>query len=191
MIIRPWGSLRLARLIPAAVVAACLPATSAVAQEPPPIRGTISLEGTTNAVYGAARVIIVATAEGARHVYRVTRDLVVHGPKGPSPLESLREGTAVAVHFTVAPDGATAIEIDQIGDDGLAITEGVVIGLDHRRREIRLRLASGRVETLRLTTRAAAEQSALNVAEDGTVRVIVYYTDDNGRKVVHYFRQVS
>ncbi len=181
----------LGRAVVAAVVSAGVLVVPAAAQEPPPVRGTISMDGTTNAVYGAARTIIVATAEGVRHVYRVTRDLVVHGPTGPSPLESLREGTAVAVHFTVATDGATAIEIDQIGDDGLAITEGVVIGINHRRREIRLRLPSGRVETLRLTTRVAAEQLALDLAQDGTVRIIVYYTADGRRKVVHYFRQVS
>jgi len=51
------------------------------AQSPPPVQGTIALEGTMKKFYRGTNVIIVTTIDGVEHVYRFARDLVVHGGK--------------------------------------------------------------------------------------------------------------
>ena len=56
---------------------------TAAAQSPPPVQGTIALEGTMKTFYRAANVVIVTTMDGVEHAYHFTRDLVVHGRKDP------------------------------------------------------------------------------------------------------------
>jgi hypothetical protein len=164
------------------------------AQSPPPVQGTIALEGTMKTFYRAVNTIIVTTIDGVDHVYHFTKDLVVHGGKGrgPDALEGLREGSTVVVHYTVTQAEASAREIDSIGDDGLKVTEGVVTRIDRGRKQITIRFDDGKSETLRLTDRAAAEATKdVDQAATAPVKVIVYYSDEAGRKVAHFFKKAS
>src|SRR5579864_4015988 len=72
------------------------------AQSPPPVQGTVALEGTMKKFYRAANTIVVTTMDGVEHVYHFTKDLIVHGGKGRGvdALEGLREGATVVVHYT-------------------------------------------------------------------------------------------
>jgi hypothetical protein len=163
------------------------------AQSPPPVQGTIALEGSMKKFYRAANVVVVTTMDGVEHMYHFTKDLVVHGGKGSGvdALEDLREGTTVVVHYTVSGAEASAQEIDLFGDEGLKITEGQVAKIDRRRQEITIRFANGTTETLRMTNRAAQSARAAEKAGADAPKVIVYYSDEAGRKVVHYFRKTS
>jgi hypothetical protein len=144
--------------------------------------------------YRAANVIIVTTMDGVDHMYQFTKNLVVHGGKGSGvdALAGLQEGNMVVVHYTVSGDQALAQEIDRFGDEGLKITEGRVTHIDRRRKEITITFDSGKTETLRMTERAAAD-SATGVNDTGldASKVVVYYSDESGRKVAHYFRRAS
>src|SRR4051812_31267815 len=73
------------------------------AQSPPPVQGTIALEGTMKKVYGGAHTVIVTTIDGVEHVYHFAKDVVVHGGKssGVDALQDLREGSTVVVHYTI------------------------------------------------------------------------------------------
>ena len=164
------------------------------AQSPPPVRGTIALEGTMKKVYRAANTVIVTTIDGVDHIYHFTKDLLVHGGRAPGVdvLEGLREGTTVVVHYTVEGAEESATEIDRIGDEGLKVTEGVVTRIDRRRKQITIRFDNGKTETLRLTDRAAAEAGQdVDQAETSATKVIVYYSDEGGRKVAHFFKKIS
>jgi len=160
------------------------------AQSPPNTRGTMALEGTMKTFYKAANTIIVTTIDGVDHAYHFTKDLLIHGGKSPGPdaLADLREGTTVVVHYETSAQGQAAVEIDEVGGEGLKITEGVVTRIDHRRSEITIRFDNGKTETLKLTLRAAAEAGKA-VDESGSTRIIVYYSDEGGRKVAHYFKR--
>ena len=72
------------------------------------------------------------------------------------------------------------------------VTEGMVTRIDRRRKQITIRFDNGKTETLRLTDRAAAE-AAKDVDQTGTgaTKVLIYYSDDAGRKVAHFFKKVS
>jgi len=163
-------------------------------QSPPPVQGTIALEGRMKEFYRAANVIIVTTIDGVDHMYQFTKNLVVHGGKGSGvdALAGLPEGNTVVVHYTVSGDQALAQEIDRFGDEGLKISEGRVTHIDRRQKEITITFDDGKTETLRMTQRAAAE-SATGVNDSGLdeTKVVVYYSNESGRKVAHYFRKAS
>jgi hypothetical protein len=164
------------------------------AQSPPPVQGTIALEGRMKEFYRAANVIIVTTIDGVDHMYHFAKNLVVHGGNdaGVDALAGLQEGNTVVVHYTVSGDQAFAQEIDRFGDEGLKISEGRVAHIDRKRKEITIRFDSGKTETLRMTDRAASESAkTVDDAAPDTEKIVVYYSDETGRKVAHYFRKAS
>jgi hypothetical protein len=145
-------------------------------------------------VYAAANTVIVTTIDGVEHVVHFTKDLVVHGGKGTGvdALRGLREGSTVVVHYTVKGADASAQEIDRIGDEGLKVTEGVVTRVDRRRKQITIRFDNGKTEMLQLTDRAAADAGRdVDQAASGVARIIVYYSDESGQKVAHFFKKAS
>lgn len=163
------------------------------AQNPPDGRGTMALEGTMKKFYRAANVIIVSTMDGVEHIYHFTNDVIVHGGKGAGvdALEGLREGSMVVVHYQGEAKEPGLGEVDIIGDQGLEVTEGRVTTIDRRRGQITLRYDNGKTEVFQLTPHAAEEaQGAAGAAPSGT-KVVVYYTDEHGQKVAHFFRRVS
>ena len=162
------------------------------AQSPPPVQGTVALEGTMKKFYQAANVVVVATIDGVEHAFRFAGDLLVHGGKGAGPdaLAGLREGSTVVVHYSPSGAGQTAQEIDVVGDEALKVTEGTVTRLDRRRQQITVRSEGGKTETFRLTERAAAEAPKDAETESGAGKVTIYYSDERGQKIVHYFKKL-
>jgi len=96
----------------------------------------------------------------------------------------LRPGTKVVVHYRINGGEESVEEIDE----GLKITEGVVVRLDRRHKRITLKRGDGTTETLRLTDRAISEADE-GIADAGGVSVAVYYSDESGHKVAHYVRK--
>lgn len=170
-------------------------ALSVAAQTPPPINGvtgTVAVEGVVKKEYGAASTIVVGTVDGAEHVFHFAKGLLVHGTDktGVDGLKGLRAGTTVVVHYTVDGANQTVQEIDRVGDKGLKVAEAVVTGVDRRRKQIAVRFDNGTTETLQLTDRAAADVGKdIDGAATGAARVAVYYIDEAGHKVVHYFKK--
>jgi hypothetical protein len=166
-------------------------------QSAPPVSGvtgTLALEGTMKTVYRGAGKVIVVTIDGVEHVYTFTKDLIVHGGKGApvDALEGLQKGTTVVVHYNADGTQPTAGEIDVIDAEGLSITEGVVTTLDRGRQKIAVTYDNGKTEVFQLTQRAAAEapQNA-DLASTPDAKVVIYYTNEKGKKVVHFFKKVS
>jgi hypothetical protein len=168
------------------------PAAPVIAQTPPPAQGTVALEGTMKRFYQAANVVVVATIDGVEHAFRFAGDLLVHGGKGAGPdaLAGLREGSTVVVHYAANAAGQTAQEIDVVGDAALKVTEGTVTRLDRRHQQITVRYEGGKTETFRLTDLAAAEAPKDAETEPGPGKVAIYYSDERGQKIVHYFKRL-
>jgi len=164
---------------------------AADAQNRPPLQEPIALEGTMKQFYRGANVVIVTTMDGVEHVYQFTKNLIVHGGKKPGvdALEGLRD-TTVVIHYKASGADAAAEEIDVLGEEGLKISEGVVTDIDRGKKEITITYANGKTETLQMTKRAAAESGAGEESSEGA-HIVVYYADESGRKVAHYFRKVS
>ena len=180
--------MRLSTLTQLVGVAALAFSSGASAQQPPAIHGltgTIATEATIKDEKKAGNKIVVATEDGAEHVYDAAKDLVVHG--GKNPLADLKPGTTVVIHYT--PDNAVH-EIDRVGENGLSVTEGLVSKIDRGKKEITIRYDNGKTETLQLTDRAAVDAGqALKNIPEGSTRVVVYYSNEAKGKIAHYFKQ--
>jgi hypothetical protein len=165
-----------------------LASASLTAQGNPPTQVPNVIEGRVTKFYRGVNTLVVTTVDGVQHVYRFAKGLVVHGGAGSGDtLDTLHEGATVVVHYRIEGTEQSAEEIDRV-TDGLKISEGVVVRLNRRRREITLKFANGTTETLRLTDRAASE-AAEDIGPGGSTRVTVYYSDESGQKVAHYFRK--
>lgn len=148
------------------------------AQSRPPLPSEpVAMEGTMKQFYRGLNFVVVKTMDGVEHVYNFTKDLIVHGGKKPDvdALEGLREGTTVVIHYSTTGAKASAEEIDVLDDGGLRITEGVVTNIDRGKKQITIRFANGRTETLQMTTRAAAEsEGILDASGTASARIVVY-----------------
>jgi hypothetical protein len=161
---------------------AALGVAPAYAQGPPihGVTGTVATEATIKEEHKAANKIVVETEDGVEHVYDAAKGLMVHG--GKDPLAGLKPGTTVIIHYSA---DNTAQEIDRVGPDGLSTMEGIATKIDRGKKQITIRYDNGRIETLKLTDRAAADVGR-NIAPDA--RIVVYYSDEAGGKVTHYFK---
>jgi len=181
----------------AAILAVCLvliPSMSVHAQSRPPLQEPLALEGTTKRFYKAANVVLVTMTDGVEHVYHFIKDLIVYGGKKPGvdALEGLREGTMIAIHRTTSGPEASVAEIDLVGDERLKITEGAVININRRKQEITIEYADETTETFKMTPRAVPEnETGLEHSDSTVAHIVVYYSDEPGRKVAHYVRAGS
>ena len=167
------------------------------AQQPPPIHGvtgTIATEGTVQETSEAGHTILVKAADGVSRLFHLNRRSTIHSgdAAGEEALRALKKGTPVVVHYTAEGENLTAEEIDRLGDEGLKQLQGVVTVVNHGARTISIKLADGTRQTLRLSDRAATEVGEdIDHAGDRTIRVIVYFRDEAGQRVAHYFKRIS
>jgi hypothetical protein len=166
---------------------------SAAEQPPPPIQGvtgTIALEGTVDQTSDAGKTMIVKTVDGIRHLFHVSEKTTVHGAAtaDADTLQPLEAGNRIVVHYATHAGQQTALELDRLDARGLKTMEGVVTRVDRAGRQMSIRLADGTSQTLRLTDRAAAD---VGRDVDSAAGVVVYYADDAGHQVAHYFRKIS
>jgi hypothetical protein len=170
-----------------------LPALHA-GQEPPPVNGTIALEGTVDQTYKAANTVIVKTVDGVRHLFHLTGKTTVHGSEsaGANGRRGLKVGTKVVVHYTGDAREQTALEVDRLDAEGLKTMEGVVTHVDRAARKISIRLGDGSVQRFVLTERAAMNvDKDVDQAAHHAMRVVVYYADESGQRVAHYVKRTS
>jgi hypothetical protein len=87
------------------------------------------------------------------------------------------------------------VMIQSIDDEELMATEGRVASVDRCRDRITVKYDDGSVDVLQLTERAAAatwpvEEQAI-AAQAAGAQAAVYFDDEDGRRVVHFFRWVD
>jgi hypothetical protein len=179
------------------LVVACVAALSALAfQQPPAIHGltgTIATEGSIEQFYDGTNKLLVKAGDGVDHLFHLNHKTDVHNGNATDKeaLHSLKKGTRVVVHYSTDGSTLNAEEIDELGEHGLNEIQGVVTKVDRHTRMISLRLADGTTETLRLSDRAAAGVGQdIDSAVNGAVRVAVYYRNESGQRVVHYFKRI-
>jgi Cu/Ag efflux protein CusF len=152
-------------------------------------------EGTVRRIDSSAKTILVATKDGAERTFRFGERTTIHGVEAVGTgsreaLHGLMAGTEVAVHYTTKGTVDTAEEIDHIGKDGLKATEGTVKKIDRGAKTITIATADGTEQTFRLLDRAARDANTdIEKGADRSARVTVYYTEEGGAKIAHFFKK--
>jgi hypothetical protein len=154
------------------------------------------VEGTVKKTGGIAKTIVVKTADGTEHTFHVVDRTAVHGTEATArgakeAVRGLKEGSSVVVHYTAKGTEKTAEEIDHIGKGGLKETQGTVKGIDRGAKTVTVKTADGAEEMFRLTDRAARDAGkGIGEGAEKSEKVTVYYTEDAGHKVAHFFKKV-
>jgi Cu/Ag efflux protein CusF len=151
-------------------------------------------EGTVKKIDSSAKTVVIATKDGTERTFHFGERTSVHGveaagKESEESLHGLREGTEVAVRYTSRGTVDTAEEIDHIGKDGLKVTEGTRQKIDHGAKTITIATADGTERTFRLLGRAARDTGRdVEKGTDKSAKVTVYYTEEGGDKVAHFFK---
>jgi hypothetical protein len=154
-----------------------------------------AIKGTVKKIDTESKTVIVEAVDGTEHAVRFVSNTVVYGfgktRKGAGEaLQSLKEGSEVVVHYTKKGAEKIAAEVDHVGTDGLKRAEGTIARIDRIGKRIILKTAEGTEETYRLAGHAAQAAEKAVVAEtEKSGKVIVYYMDEGGRKVAHFFEK--
>lgn len=153
-----------------------------------------AVAGTVKAIDRGTKTVVVKTADGAEQTFHVASHATVHGAKavGHGTMDAfgeLNEGDEVVVHYTARGVEKTGMEFDRIGHDGLHVMEGTGQHIDRAAKTISIKTADGTVQTFHFTDRLAREtgdDTARGTEKAG--KVTVYYTEDAGKKVAHFFK---
>lgn len=153
------------------------------------------LVGVVLRLNATAKTVVVKLADGTEHTLHFLGRTTVHGTEeaavgAKDAFHGLKEGSEVAVHYTAKGNKETAEEIDNIGKGGLKTTEGMVTHLDRGGKTLAVKTADGTEETFRLTD-SAARDAGKDIAggSEKSANVTVYYTEEAGHKVAHFFQR--
>jgi hypothetical protein len=153
-----------------------------------------AVAGTVKTVDRGAKTVAIKTADGADYTFHVAAKATVHGAtavgKGSADaFASLKEGDEVVVHYTARGVEKTGMEFDRVGADGLHVMEGTGQHIDRAAKTISVKTADGSVETFHFTEHVAKETGEDTArGTEKAAKVTVYYTEDAGKKVVHFFK---
>jgi Cu/Ag efflux protein CusF len=156
-----------------------------------------ALVGELEKVDTAAKKITIRTADGTEHAVSYGGRTIVHGLTGTTKAADLagKEGSQVVVHYTGAGKHEAADHIDVFGHDALKTTEGTLTRVDKAGHKVVVKSAEGVDETYDLGRDSAIDtkHGLVSVAhftgKEGD-HVIVYHTEEGGRKVVHLLRHI-
>lgn len=149
-----------------------------------------AVAGTVKSIDKGAKTAVVKTSEGTEHTFHFVDRTVEHGAEATAKgtkdaFQDVKEGDSVVVHYTVKGTEKTAEEIDHVGKGGLKTSEVVVKSVDRGAKTVTVKTAQGGEETYHIADRAARE-SGKGLEKAG--KVTVYYTEDAGKKIVHFFK---
>jgi len=145
---------------------------------------------TVKTIDRGAKTAVMKTAEGTEHTFHFVGRTVAHGAEATAKgskdaFLGLKEGDEVIVHYTVKGSEKTAEEVDHVGKDGLKVSVVAVKSVDHAAKTVTVKTAEGAEETYHLTERGFQE-TGKGLEKAG--KVTIYYTDDAGKKVVHFLK---
>jgi hypothetical protein len=104
-------------------------------------------------------------------------------------MHGVKEGSHVVVHYTVKGADKTAQEMDRIGEGGLKVTEGTVSKIDRGGKVLAVKTADGVEATYKITDHAVEDAGKdIDKGVEKASKVTVYYTEEGGKKVVHFFK---
>ena len=166
--------------------------TAANAQEP---RHGIRT-GTVQQVDEHAKTITIKSDDGTEHTLQTEARTKFHGVHGKArntmdTIRGLKPGTQVAVHYSAAGAAENALEIDNIGADGLKSIEATITHIDRGEKTLTVQTADGSNQTFHMsdsTARYAAEQ--FDQSASNPLKVTLYYSGHTeGHSVAHYFKK--
>jgi len=153
---------------------------------------TTAVHGTVTKVDEGTKTIVVKTKEGVEHTVHFVDATAVHGVEAGAKdtFKGVKEGSEVVVHYTMTGADKTAMEVDRVGKGGMKSTEVAAGDIDKGGKSITVKAKDGAVETFKIADHAT-EDAGKDIAKgsEKAAKVTVYYTEEGGKKVVHFFER--
>lgn len=145
------------------------------------------VHGTVTRVDNTTKTVVVKTADGTEHAIKISGDTTYKGTK--EGFDGLKEGTEVVARTTGKGVEETGVEIGKVGKDSLKVTEGTVTKIDEGTKTVVVKTADGTEKTFEYTGNAGKDVGkAVGKGTEKTAKVTVYYTEEAGKKIAHFFR---
>jgi hypothetical protein len=155
-----------------------------------------AVHGTIEKIDSDTKTVVVKTADGTEHSLHFDAKTTVQGADASAKAtedswHGLKDGSEVVAHYTTRGTEDSAVEIDNVGQDGLKTMGGTIKDIDRGRKTLVVKTGDGTEQTFRLTGHAT-EDGGTDIAkgtEEGA-RVTVYYTEQGGKKLAHFFEKM-
>jgi len=153
------------------------------------------LVGEVIKVDAGAKTAVIKLGDGTEHTLHFMGRTAVHGMQatetgGKDVFHGLKEGSQVAVHYSAKGSRETAEEVDNVGKGGLKASDVTITHIDRGAKSLSVKTADGSEETYRLTDHAAKDAGKdIEAGSQKSVKVTVYYSEEGGHKVAHFFKK--
>jgi NADH dehydrogenase FAD-containing subunit len=151
-----------------------------------------------------AKTIGVKTEDGTEHVFKYTEKTALHGYKEAGKgvkagaLDTYfagKEGTHVVVRYSKKGGDEVASGVEDLGKDTVKLAKGTVTKVDKAGHTVTIKTDDGAEATYSFGKDAAGDSKngivkgwdyTASRAKEGD-KVVVHYSEDAGKKVVHFF----
>lgn len=152
-----------------------------------------AVHGMVTKTDAAGKTMVVKTKEGTEHTIHFVDKTAVHGTEvgAKDTFHGLKEGSEVAVHYTVKGTEKTAVEVDKLGKDGIKSVDGTVTKVGEDGKTVTIEAADGTEHVFAVAGHDTVDAAKdLGKGADKTGKVTVYYTEKAGKKVAHFFEKL-
>lgn len=155
-----------------------------------------AVHGIITKLDSSTHTMAVKTADGTEHTFKFLGTTSVHGAEGAATgakgtFHGLTEGSEVVAHYTTKGAEDTVVEVDKVGKDGIKSVDGTITHIDRGTKTLAVRTADGTEETFKLSGHAATDAGkGIEKGAEKSEKVTVYYTEDAGKKVAHFFERL-
>jgi hypothetical protein len=161
-----------------------------------------AVSGAVTKIDTDGKTIAVKTADGTEHVFHYTEKTTVRGARDAGKDAKAgavdiyfkgKEGTHVVVRYTEKGADKTAASVDDFGKDTMKVSEGTITKVNKAAHTVSIKTEDGAETTYNwskdatIDTEHGVVNSSQYVAKEGD-KVVVHYTEDAGKKVVHFFK---
>jgi hypothetical protein len=144
------------------------------------------IHGTVQKVDKTTKTIVVKTKDGTNHTIKVAGNDAVKGTK--DGFDGLKQGSEVVARSTGKGAEETADAVGKVGKDGMKVTKGTVEQVDEGAKTVVVKSADGTEKTFEYTGNALQDSGkAVGKATQKGAKVTVYYTEETGKKIAHFF----
>jgi hypothetical protein len=158
-----------------------------------------AIRGTIDRIDPVAGTIVVWVDDGSVQLLHVPDQTVICCADqslqlplaGKQYWRGLADGADIVAHYAQSQTGNTAIEIDRLDCGDLKAAEGNVKRIDRNAKKLVIAGSDGLEQTFRMTDRANTD-AGRHVARRSSKgpKIKVYYTEDGGEKVAHFFKEI-
>jgi hypothetical protein len=145
-----------------------------------------AVHGTVTKLDSATKTAVIKTKDGTEETVHFTDKTAVWGADktaagAKDAFKGLSEGSEVVVKYTAKGAENSAVEVDKVGKGGLKTMDGTVEKVGKDGKTVVVKAADGTEQTFEVAGKDTAD------AAKKTGKATVYYSEEGGKKVVHFF----